>query len=183
MRFFLVFFISTLFVGCNASKNNSTGKEKNSFFILKIQSAFEQKIDPEEFYCFIELKEEEIQFILNQKYNSKYDFYDTLRFRANAKCILDYGEKYWENSCRNKKFNVSKSKDILTDETNIIGKLKNNKNYSFNFYNIENPLGTILYIGISPLKVIEFCNVYSTNFVCGLPRMDSVLILKKIQFK
>jgi hypothetical protein len=182
MRIIIKIFFFILLIGCALSKKEISSKEKTSFFLLKIYSAFERKIDPEEFYCIIESKKSEILYILNQKYITKYDFFDTLRLKLNAKCVLNYGEKYWENSCKAHRYNISVISENLTNEKLILSKIKNNSNYNFNFYNVENPLGTSLYVGISNLQDIEFCTIACANYVCRIPEMDSIIVLKKLTF-
>lgn len=176
----IIFFILILLGGCLIGKKQLNAKENKECYLLKIHSSFDKKMDSGAFYCLLETTKGKLEYELNRTYNTKYDFYDTLRYRLNAKCVLDYGEKYWQNSCEIGKLSyakVSSTQDSIWN-ANLLLEMQNDSNYSFKFISIVKPLKTGLYVGVSRMKACEFCTVLTNLSLCILPEMDSIVILK-----
>jgi hypothetical protein len=180
---FIAVLIFTILVlhGCLSKKISATSVDTKEYFILSVQDKFkDSNINNDvNFYCLLYINETELKKVLNNLYVSRYSFYDTLCNNANAKCILNYWEKYWTNSCAMGKLNQTLfSLEDSAINSITVKKLQNRLNYSYKDLSINSKdiLQIGLHVGIAKAKSLECCKILEKSF-CDLPS-DTIVILK-----
>lgn len=172
-------------IGCKSINSSTNQKIRKEYFIFRIQDIYEHgQIDDEvNFYGLMETNGENLKLIIEANYKSKYDFYEAISKKANAKCILNYWSKYWKNSCDVGKINMATiSEEDSTSNKRLIEELENRENYSYKKIEINNTTDykVKLQIGILKVQQLQHCIVYGPG-LCGL-KSDSVIILKNFDF-
>lgn len=168
-----------VFSRCSITSKGNEVNESKTCLLLKIQKFYVGQTQPEIFYCLTEKPEKELISVMNGNYKSEYDFYDTLHYRLNAKCVLDKWGKDWDSSCSAGRLKSIKSSAYDSQNSKgIVELISNDSNFSFRPISIVKLLGSGLTVGVSRLNEANYCNVFSGLTICML-NSDSIIILKK----
>jgi len=153
---------------------------QNIVIIVSIQSLYFNKLDNDIIYCCIEGPEMDFRKVLYGKYNSQYDFYDTLQVKCKTKFIYSHGVQYWKNFCRTGFINFSdksNKKDSVLNAS-IRSTLINKKNYLYTDIVFARNKNKGLHIGVGHVSNIDYCKTFAKEHY-SFSLNDTLLVLTK----